>query len=67
VAAEVAFLAMELAHRGRTDLAAAFVEAYVRASDDQDLTRLIDFYRCYRAFVRGKVLSLRLSQSGLPQ
>ena len=26
---------------------------------------LLDFYRCYRAYVRGKVLSFRLEQSGL--
>jgi len=66
VAAEVAFLAMDLAHRGRTDLVTAFVDGYVRASGDQNLARLLDFYRCYRAFVRGKVLSLSLSQSDLP-
>jgi hypothetical protein len=63
VAAEVAFLAMDFAHRGRADLAEAFVNTYVRASGDENLMRLLDFYRCYRAFVRGKVLSLRLSQS----
>jgi predicted kinase len=66
VAAEVAFLAMDLDHYGRADLAAAFVEAYVRASGDADLPRLLDFYTCYRAYVRGKVLGLRLGQGGLP-
>ncbi len=67
VAAEVGFLAMDLAHRGRADLADAFVDAYVQASGDGQLTRLLDFYCCYRAFVRGKVLSLRLVQSDLPE
>ncbi|MDQ6673579.1 MAG: AAA family ATPase [Chloroflexota bacterium] len=60
-----AFLAMDLAHRGRADLADAFVDAYVQASGDGELRRLLDFYCCYRAFVRGKVLSLRLHQSDL--
>jgi aminoglycoside phosphotransferase family enzyme/predicted kinase len=66
VAAEVAFLAMDLDHYGRADLAESFVEAYVRASGDADLPRLLDFYACYRAYVRGKVLGLRLRQGGLP-
>ncbi|HEX5504384.1 MAG TPA: AAA family ATPase [Thermomicrobiales bacterium] len=60
VAADVAFLAMDLDHRGRADLAAAFVDAYVRASGDRELPALLDFYRCYRALVRAKVASLRL-------
>jgi uncharacterized protein len=64
VAAEVAFLAMDFEHHGRTDLAWAFVEAYVGASGDSELQQLFDFYACYRAYVRGKVRSLRLAQLG---
>jgi aminoglycoside phosphotransferase family enzyme/predicted kinase len=60
VAAEVAFLAMDLEHLGHSDLAAAFVAAYTRASNDPELPLLLDFYKCYRAFVRGKVLAFRL-------
>jgi aminoglycoside phosphotransferase family enzyme/predicted kinase len=60
VAAEVAFLAMDLEHFGRADLAAMFVESYIRASNDPELRLLLDFYKCYRAFVRGKVLGFRL-------
>jgi aminoglycoside phosphotransferase family enzyme/predicted kinase len=65
VAAEVAFLAMDLDHYGRADLAADFVHAYVRASGDRELLDLLDFYKCYRAFVRGKVAALRLAEPGL--
>ena len=65
VAAEVAFLAMDLDHYGRADLAAAFVDAYVRDGGDRELARLLDFYKCYRAYVRGKVASLRLAEPGL--
>ncbi|MCC7366937.1 MAG: phosphotransferase [Chloroflexi bacterium] len=67
VAAEVAFLAMDLDHYGRRDLANAFVRAYVSASRDPELLALLDFYRCYRAFVRGKVDSLRLADVALPE
>jgi aminoglycoside phosphotransferase family enzyme/predicted kinase len=62
VAAEVAFLAMDFEHHARADLACAFVDAYARASADPDLAKLFDFYACYRAYVRGKVRSLRLTQ-----
>jgi aminoglycoside phosphotransferase family enzyme/predicted kinase len=65
VAADVAFLAMDLEHLGRADLAAAFVEAYVRYSGDAELPLLMRFYKCYRAFVRGKVLALRLAEPNL--
>jgi uncharacterized protein len=65
VAAEVAFLAMDLAHLGRADLASAFVDAYVRASADGELADVLAFYTCYRAFVRGKVLSFRLAEPHL--
>ncbi len=60
VAAEVAFLAMDLDHLGRADLSQAFVDAYVRRSGDAELLQVLDFYKCYRAYVRGKVLSFRL-------
>jgi hypothetical protein len=36
----------------------------VRASGDKQLEQLLDFYRCYRAHVRRKLLSLRLNERG---
>lgn len=63
LASEVAFLAMDLEYHCRTDLAWAFVDSYVRASGDDELLSLLDFYTCYRAYVRGKVRSLRLAQT----
>jgi aminoglycoside phosphotransferase family enzyme/predicted kinase len=55
VASEVAFLAMDLDHYGRADLSRAFVDAYVRASQDTGIDDLLKFYKCYRAYVCGKV------------
>ncbi|OBJ08097.1 bifunctional aminoglycoside phosphotransferase/ATP-binding protein [Mycobacterium sp. 1465703.0] len=63
LASEVAFLAMDFEYHGRSDLAWAFVDSYVRASGDDGLLSLLDFYTCYRAYVRGKVRSLRLAQT----
>jgi len=60
VASEVAFLAMDLDHYGRADLSYCFVNAYVAQSQDEELMALLDFYKCYRAYVRGKVESFKL-------
>jgi aminoglycoside phosphotransferase family enzyme len=65
VAAEVAFLSMDLDHYGRPYLASAFVDAYVEGSRDIELRSLLDFYKCYRAYVRGKVAGLRLAEADL--
>jgi len=63
VASEAAFLAMDLDARGRPDLGYFFAEAYQHRAGDEDYFTLLPFYRCYRAYVRGKVLSFRLNES----
>jgi aminoglycoside phosphotransferase family enzyme len=55
VAADIAFLAMDLDHYGRQDLSGIFINAYVSKSGDKELLKLLNFYKCYRAYVRGKV------------
>ena len=60
VAADIAFLSMDLDFRERSDLSDFFVERYIKYSGDQELTRLLPFYKCYRAYVRGKVISFKL-------
>lgn len=56
---EVAFLAMDLDFHNRRDLSKVFVDAYVEASGDDGLLSLLDFYKVYRAYVRGKVNCFR--------
>jgi aminoglycoside phosphotransferase family enzyme len=60
VASDIAFLAMDLDFKDRSDLSSFFVERYVRYSGDQELEKLLQFYKCYRAYVRGKVISFKL-------
>lgn len=60
VASEVAFLAMDLDRHEREDLSRHFVESYIGFSGDQKLKEILDFYKCYRAYVRGKVESFKL-------
>jgi aminoglycoside phosphotransferase family enzyme len=65
VAADVAFLSMDLDYNGRSDLAEAFVKAYVEASGDEDLLNILIFYKVYRAYVRAKVTSFMLNDEGI--
>ncbi len=61
IASDMAFLAMDLDFKGRADLADFFVKKYIEYSGDQELRNLLPFYKCYRAYVRGKVTSFKLS------
>jgi len=67
VAADIAFLAMDLDYHGREDLSGHLIGAYVAESGDHDLTEVLDFYKCYRAYVRGKVESFRLDDPHIPE
>lgn len=62
VASEVAFLSMDLDFNGFTEYAQIFETAYIRYSGDQELGLLLNFYKCYRAYVRGKVISFRIDE-----
>jgi aminoglycoside phosphotransferase family enzyme len=61
VASEIAFLAMDLDYKKRRDLASFFVKKYVDYSKDTTLEKIVPFYKCYRAYVRGKVTSFKLN------
>jgi len=60
VASEIAFLAMDLDRYHHTDLSQHLVNTYVELSHDRELLDLLNFYKCYRAYVRGKVESFKL-------
>jgi hypothetical protein len=66
VASEVAFLAMDLDRYRRADLSRHLVNAYVELSRDEGLGELLGFYKCYRAYVRGKVESFKLDDPYIP-
>jgi aminoglycoside phosphotransferase family enzyme/predicted kinase len=66
-ASDAAFLAMDLDLRGRADLAQHFARRMAKALRDPAMPRLLDFYKCYRAFVRGKVESFQLAAVGAPE
>lgn len=55
VASDAAFLAMDLDMHGYADLARYFVSRLSHVLNDSDMLQLMDFYKCYRAVVRGKI------------
>ena len=63
VAADVAFLVMDLQARGRDDLAWGFLNAWVEWSGDHDALRVMRYYVVYRALVRAKVAAIRMEQT----
>ncbi|MGD0915443.1 MAG: gluconokinase [Thermodesulfobacteriota bacterium] len=66
VAADIGFLAMDLDYHGREDLSEHLIRAYVGESGDHEFMEVLDFYECYRAYVRGKVESFQLDDPNIP-
>jgi hypothetical protein len=67
VASEIAFLAMDLDRYQQAGLSRHLVNTYVELSHDEELLKLLDFYKCYRAYVRGKVESFKLDDPYIPE
>jgi len=65
VAADLAFLAMDLDFKGKSELSTLLVDRYKRYSGDRMFSELLPFYKCYRAYVRGKVTSFMLKDSNI--
>ena len=65
-ASDAAFLAMDLDHENRPDLAAFFLARFAQQSNDYDLYTVVDLYLGYRAWVRGKVACLVAADPSTP-
>jgi len=55
VAADVAFLAMDLDFHGAAEFSNYFIEQFVEKSGDSGLMGMLNFYKCYRTYVRAKI------------
>lgn len=62
IAADLAFLAMDLDFNGCLQEERYFVEKMAGEMGDKDLPLHIDFYKCYRAYVKGKVKGLQAGE-----
>lgn len=65
VAADIAFLLMDLDFHGYPREEAQLASSYLSFSRDWSLFLLLDFYKCYRAYVRGKVTCFCLDDSNI--
>jgi aminoglycoside phosphotransferase family enzyme/predicted kinase len=59
VANDLAFLAMDFDFEGRRDLGNLLLRNAAREFQDAEMLKITNFYKCYRAFVRGKVESIQ--------
>mgnify|MGYP005848747465 CR=1 FL=1 len=66
LANDLAFLAMDLDFHGRPQLEYRLISNMARYLEDDELFRLMDFYKCYRAFVRAKVTGIQLQDADFP-
>ncbi len=67
VAADLAFLAMDLDYNGCADIGQTLLTGYAREARDPEVFLLLDFYKCYRAHVRCKVECLRYGGGDVPK
>ena len=58
---------MELDRYQQADLSQQLVHAYEKLSHDEEVLELLNFYKCYRAYVRGKVESFKLGNPYIPE
>jgi aminoglycoside phosphotransferase family enzyme len=66
VAADVAFLAMDLDFHGLINFGRYFTDRFAESAEDTELLKLLDFYKCYRACVRGKINALAAGEPEVP-
>jgi aminoglycoside phosphotransferase family enzyme len=55
VASDIGFLAMDLDFHGLRELSDYCIEQFCERAGDNTLKEMLNFYKCYRAYVRGKI------------
>ena len=55
VISEVSFLSMELDSMGKIEFSDSFLKGFLTVFNDEESLKLINYYRCYLAYVRAKV------------
>ncbi len=65
IISEVAFMVMDLEHRGQPGLASRFLNGWLEQTGDYAGISLLRYYLVYRAMVRAKVDCLRSHQEGI--
>jgi len=61
VASDIGFLAMDLDYLNYPYLSSYLIQDYVQKSGDTDIFEVLNFYKSYRAYVRGKIQGFQLN------
>jgi len=67
LAADLAFLAMDLDFHNCWQPERYFIDQMAEKLKDDRLSGIIDFYKCYRAYVKGKVKSFQSGADDVPE
>src|SRR5260370_10680181 len=67
IASDLAFLLMDLDRLGAPALGHLLLSTYLTEIADPALPRLLNFYKCFRAVLRGKVSSLKAREGEVPK
>jgi hypothetical protein len=65
IASDIGFLAMDLDYLNHPFLSSYLIRRYVEKSGDKDVLEMLNFYKSYRAYVRGKVIGFRLNDPNI--
>ncbi|MCK4820037.1 phosphotransferase, partial [bacterium] len=65
IIADIAFLLMDLEYHGGNTLSKKLWDFYKEIVNEHDVNSLLDFYKIYRAIVRGKVNSFQLDDANI--
>jgi len=60
IASDIGFLAMDLDYQNHPFLSAAFIQQYKEMSADDTIDYVLNFYKSYRAYVRGKIYGFQI-------
>ena len=61
VASDIGFLAMDLDYQNQPFLSSYLIKRYNERSNDTGIFDVLNFYKSYRAYVRGKVIGFQLN------
>jgi aminoglycoside phosphotransferase family enzyme/predicted kinase len=66
-ASDIGFLAMDLDFLNKPFLSCYLIDKFQSNYGDNSILNILNFYKSYRAYVRGKVEGFRLDDFGIPQ
>jgi hypothetical protein len=65
IASDIGFLAMDLDYQNHPHLASYLIDKYIEKSNDLNIYDVLNFYKSYRAYVRGKVIGFQLNDPNI--